>query len=159
MGIVALLCIPIYVSFRIGQWDGKRSAWSEADTVILDHYDTEFVPKPVYFTKTITDTMWLPLPAPGDTTESVNSIPLEREQLHYKDSSYEAWVSGYKPSLDSISIFTHSQTIFVDHVPDIRKKTHWGIGIQAGYGASVYNKEVVMTPYIGIGISYNILSW
>ena len=35
------------------------------------------------------------------------------------------------------------------------KRTRWGVGIQAGYGIS----DKGLTPYIGAGLSYNILAW
>jgi hypothetical protein len=38
------------------------------------------------------------------------------------------------------------------------KKTRCGVGVQAGYGVMVGN-EVRLAPYVGVGISYNIVSW
>jgi hypothetical protein len=41
----------------------------------------------------------------------------------------------------------------------VPKPTHWGIGVQAGYGATLSNNTVKLAPYIGVGISYNIITW
>ena len=44
-------------------------------------------------------------------------------------------------------------------IKTVTKPKRWGIGLQAGYGVSFSNKQIKATPYIGIGISYNILTW
>lgn len=83
-------------------------------------------------------------------------IPITQKE--YKDSCYHAFVSGYRPQLDSIFIFNQKETITITN-HTINKNKKWGIGIQAGYGTYVNNGVVRGTPYIGIGISYNIFSW
>lgn len=91
----------------------------------------------------LTDTMRI-----GDTV-------VHREQAYYEDSLYRAWVSGYRPKLDSLQIFprivyqTVTNDIYHTIVP---KKKSWGLGLQAGYGYS-------NGWYIGIGISYNLFMW
>lgn len=73
------------------------------------------------------------------------AIPIEKKE--YKTDNYRAIVSGYKPSLDLVEIYSKTQTITVTP-----KKKRWGLGLQAGYGY----------PggwYVGAGISYNIFSW
>ena len=76
-------------------------------------------------------------------------------QKVYEDSLYTAYVSGYQPSLDSISlrIPTHTYNI----TTRIREKPkRFGIGPQIGVGVS---KDGNVTPYIGIGIHFNILNF
>lgn len=91
----------------------------------------------------ITDTMRI-----GDTV-------VHREQAYYEDSLYRAWVSGYRPRLDSLQIFprmvTNTVTNDIYHTI-ITKKKRWGLGVQAGYG---YPNGV----YIGLGVSYNLFQW
>ncbi|MDD6751565.1 MAG: hypothetical protein PUE06_05400, partial [Bacteroidales bacterium] len=98
-----------------------------------------------------TDTLWL-----HDTLY----VNLPREQRTYTDSTYTAWISGYRPQLDSIQIYPQTTTITntttITHKP---KKPHFSIGIQTGYGVSIINNQVRPAPYLGIGISYQILSW
>lgn len=82
-------------------------------------------------------------------------LVLLRTQVHYADSTYDAWVSGVAPRLDSIKTY-NKNTIITNYVPVIRvKKTRWGIGIQAG---ATIGKDGV-EPYIGVGGSYNIITW
>lgn len=91
----------------------------------------------------LTDTMRI-----GDTV-------VHREQAYYEDSLYRAWVSGYRPRLDSLQIFpkTVYQTVTNDiyHTITPRKK-RWGLGMQVGYG---YPSGI----YAGVGVSYNLFLW
>lgn len=77
------------------------------------------------------------------------------EQAYYEDSLYRAWVSGYRPRLDSLIVFpkTVYQTVTNDIYYTIKpKKKRWGLGLQVGYGY----------PggwYAGVGFSYNLFLW
>ena len=97
------------------------------------------IPIPVFDTlhtcKTVHDTLWLPM-----------------EQKYYREEEYEAWISGYRPKLDSIRLFPKVPVVTIQQSPPPKR---WGIGIQVGAGAG---KEG-LTPYVGIGISYNILTF
>ena len=84
--------------------------------------------------------------------DSLIYIEVPMEQKHYGDSTYDAWVSGYKPSLDSLKLY--NTTVFIP-VPSKEKPKRWGIGVQAGYG---FGKGGA-TPYVGVGISYNLLTF
>ncbi|ALJ57317.1 hypothetical protein BcellWH2_00040 [Bacteroides cellulosilyticus] len=91
----------------------------------------------------LTDTMRI-----GDTV-------VYREQAYYEDSLYRAWVSGYRPRLDSLMVFpkTVYRTVTNDIYHTITpKKKRWGLGLQAGYG---YPSGI----YAGVGISYNLFQW
>lgn len=85
-------------------------------------------------------------------------LVLPMQQRHYKGENYEAWVSGYRPQLDSVWVFPETRYI-TKEVKVQRKPTRWGIGIQAGYGVGVNSGQVTAFPYIGVGISYNIVRW
>lgn len=99
--------------------------------VRFDHWDT------VYFPLMVND---------SDLTDSIPFvIPIEKKE--YRTDHYRAIVSGYKPSLDLVEIYSKTQTITVTP-----KKKRWGLGLQAGYGY----------PggwYVGAGISYNLINW
>lgn len=72
------------------------------------------------------------------------AIPIT--QRHYQDKLYDAYISGYRASLDSISVY--SPTITVTKV----KPRRWGVGVQGGYG---YTPKGFL-PYVGLGVYYNI---
>lgn len=85
------------------------------------------------------------------------TIELPITQKVYEDSNYKAWVSGYQPSIDSILIYRPTTTI-TRTITDTEvryKHNRWGVGVQAGVGATPGRIE----PYVGIGVTYNILSW
>ena len=132
------------------------------DTCVV--YDTvkyfQPVPKDSVVVRYITAT--LPSVQHIDTVTVFDSIQVEIPitQKEYKDSTYHAFVSGYVPSLDSITVYP--RTIYVNSTTTnkyIPKTKRWGIGLQAGYGAYINNSTVHTAPYIGVGISYNIFSW
>jgi len=74
-------------------------------------------------------------------------------QQHYADSTYEAWVSGpIDPRLDSIRVFAPT-TIITKREWEPPKR--WHIGPTIGYGFTPQGLQ----PYIGISITYSIISW
>lgn len=83
--------------------------------------------------------------SPADSIEVV--IPIISKRYHGED--YDAWVSGHKPSLDSIFVYPKRETITITNTERIKR---WSIGIHAGYGITPHGPE----PYIGIGISYSL---
>jgi hypothetical protein len=62
-------------------------------------------------------------------------------------------IGGLRPELDWVRV--HQQTQVVEGPA---RKTRWGIGVQVGYGA-VLKQDVRLYPYIGVGVSYNIIRW
>ena len=87
----------------------------------------------------------------GDSLQLV----LLRVQRHYSDSTFDAWVSGVDPRLDSIKTYQNNMVITKEIPVQVKVRSRWGLGIQAGYGAS----KDGLSPYIGVGVSYNVLSW
>lgn len=68
-------------------------------------------------------------------------------QMIYADSTYTAYVSGYRARLDSIFVYPRHEIVTIKKPPN-----RWSIGIQAGYGYTPKGFQ----PYIGIGISWRI---
>lgn len=90
-------------------------------------------------------------------TIHIGDTVVMREQAYYEDSLYRAWVSGYRPRLDSLQVFPRTvyQTVTNDiyHPVAIKpKKKRWGLGLQAGYG---YPGGF----YVGAGVSCNLFVW
>ena len=86
-------------------------------------------------------------------------VYLAREQVVWQDSLSVVYASGILPQVDSVQHFISNQIITIEKTIPVTKKTHWGLGVQAGYGLGHADKRVYGVPYIGVGISYNILSW
>ncbi len=76
------------------------------------------------------------------------TIPITQKE--YRDSTYEAWISGYEANLDSINVF--NKTVYKTATT---KAKRWGLGIQAGCGIGGKGTS----PYIGIGVQYNLMNW
>lgn len=88
-------------------------------------------------------------------TIRIGDTVVYREQAYYEDSLYRAWVSGYRPRLDSLMVFpkTVYQTVTNDIYHTITpKKKRWGLGLQVGYG---YPEGF----YVGAGVSYDLFMW
>lgn len=86
-------------------------------------------------------------------------VYLPREQKYYSeaDGKLRLWISGYEPRLDRYELDLPTTTI-TNTVKE--KPSRWGLGVSAGYGAAMQaDKTVVLSPFIGIGIQYNFLSW
>ena len=82
-----------------------------------------------------------------DTVE----VTLPYVQKEYRDSNYNAWVSGYEPVLDSIKVFPRTVTV-KERVTVKEKSRRWGVF--GGVGIGVSDR---ITPCVGVGIGYRIL--
>ena len=123
------------------------------DTLVVR--DTITREKPVFVDRYITRTETVLLPV-HDTTVVRDSVlvdvPIER-RIYQEDSLYRAVVSGYRPSLDSLMVYrtTTEITKFVA----VHQRKRWGIGVHAGYGFSRQG----ISPYVGVGVSYNLINF
>ena len=70
-------------------------------------------------------------------------IRLPIESKHYTAESYDAWVSGYEPQLDSIKVYQREVKT---------KQSRWSIGLQGGVGMTPKGLQ----PYIGVGVAYKL---
>ena len=122
------------------------------DTIITNRIDTvrDTVPIPVYESVVDSFPFVVPVPVPGDTVRDTLYLPIT--QKTYKGSLYTAYVSGYRAKLDSIEVYSKTRTMFVSWRV---KRTRFGLGVQAGYGITG-NK---LSPYVGVGVSYNLFAW
>jgi hypothetical protein len=117
------------------------------DTLVI--HDTITAYKPVPFNVYVVDTMWVPV-----TVSKTDTVwaQLPRTAKVYQDSTYRAIVSGFRPSLDTISVYQRTKVITVTNnvrIPPPR----WSWGVQAGVGV---NAGGSVTPYLGIGIQYRL---
>lgn len=162
--------------------------------VIVEVHDTTFVKNPIKDTEYITEYIKVPIRVtdtiPGepqlivehDTTYVIVPISSAYYQGVTATGSYECWVSGYKPSLDSIRVTgTHSvvyetkyQYPYFDIQPSASVlvtgsfasvgvgidaswyKNHWIIQPGVGYGVQIpYGGKAVVGPYAQIRVGYS----
>ena len=75
-------------------------------------------------------------------------------QKLYEGDGYRVYVSGYEPNLDSVYVFQRTAVV---HERSCKPPNKWHIGITGGYGYGFKSKQA--EPYIGIGITYSIISF
>lgn len=124
------------------------------DTLIL--HDTIRIEKPVAKYITTRDTIKIPVIV---TEYDTIFVSFAREEKTYSDSTYRAVVSGYEPSLDLIEVYPRTTIITETQTISVPTAKRWGIGVQIGGGAALNGKQVVLSPYIGVGLSYNLFTF
>lgn len=89
-------------------------------------------------------------------TEQTDSVELELTQKVYSDSTYTAYVSGYRPNLDSIFVRQKEvyRTITVTKTIKEKEFRRWNVGLIGGYGYGFSSKQ--FEPFVGVGVTYNI---
>ncbi len=93
---------------------------------------------------------------PQEMSDERDSMAVEIPitQKRYESDDYRAYVSGYEPRLDSIFVFPKTTVI---RERSYKPPNRWHIGITGGYGYGIKSKQV--EPYIGIGLTYSIISF
>ena len=156
VGIAVAVLIGFLIGHKHPQKSLVESIKEKVDTLLI--FDTITLTKPVFVEKIkldsvlipVTDTLWL-----HDTLY----VYLEREQIQWQDSLCRVYASGVNPQVDSVTHFVRETIVNREISVPVKVKSRWGLGIQVGYGAGINGKQVYLTPYVGVGISYNILSW
>ena len=158
-GILLLFNIVNAVGYFVNEHRNAHPGEMKVKVDTLFVYDTIFVEKPVIKKVEIIDTLRLPVPI-TDTLMLHDTVlvHLPIEQRQYSDLRYTAWISGYRPQLDSIRIYKTTEYI-TKEIKTVAKPKRWGIGLQTGYGIALHKGQVFPAPYIGVGLSYSIVSW
>ena len=154
-----LILLLVLLSFLAGMaigWKAKPEPETKTETKV--EYKTIYVDSPIpsvqrtlpdrYFFIPVTDTLTVHR---HDTTY----IRVPVEQKEYAGEHYRAWVSGYRPQLDSIHITYPVVTNTVTNTFTRVAKPRWSVGIIGGYGFGANGPS----PYIGLGLSYNLFSF
>jgi len=144
----------------------------ERDTVIVTDTTVHYYPKPVEVTKTRTEYRWLPTAYHfRDLTEMMDSVSFPRdsasfsasfphdsvlvevpiESRHYHSDEYDAWVSGYEPSLDSIFIRQKTEYI-TERITISKPPNRWELDLVGGIDYNINGKKY--TPHVGGELLY-----
>ena len=148
------LAVAVLLGFLVGQRcprnGGRETPTIKVDTLVIR--DTFKVTEPIYVTKRVVDSIPYPV---TDTLRLRDTLYvfLEREQIRWEDSLSVIYASGVMPKVDSV--IHHTESLIITKEIPVIKKTRWGLGVQAGMGAG----KGGLTPYVGVGISYNLISW
>ena len=128
----------------------STSIKTKVDTLYLNC--TTRVNTPVIYETRITDTMVVEV-TDYVVVHDTAFVTLPKEEVEYRDSSYRAVVSGWRPRLEELEIYQREKIVTIQTekyvpVPEARR---WGLGVQAGYGITPRGFQ----PYLGVGLSYN----
>lgn len=129
-----------------------------SDTIIIEHVDTIVDTLCVMVREKLLDTIYI-------ETKHNDSIALPVTQKHYSDTlNYDLWVSGFKPNLDSIKVYTKTTNVNVQNnttkvieAPQ-KSKVYVFCGLNALQGEFIpkvgvslkTKKEWLITPEIGL---------
>lgn len=142
-----------YLLAGMGKEPDRQTEKATARDTVIVRDTVRLTPAPVkeYVTRIIHDTVRIETVT---DTVAIASLPISRRV--YEDSTYHAVVSGYRPQLDSIVLFPPREVITEQIVVPctVRVKPRFSIGLQIGYGTDFRR----FSPYIGIGVQWNILS-
>ena len=154
IGILFLVLIVGAVCFVAGRKTAKTGGFEpiseRVDTLVIR--DTIVAYKPEYITKRVVDSVLVPVPEYIERNDTIYAV-LEREQVVWEDSLARIYASGINPQVDSVMHYRTEKVI--NHIVPVKVQSRWGLGVQGGVG---FGKDG-LTPYVGVGVSYNILSW
>lgn len=158
-GALTSLVVAVVLSFIAGQRYAQKSLIlpqrERVDTLVV--FDTITQYKPIIEERVVlqkvsvpvVDTLWL-----HDTMY----VYLQKEQVVWQDSLSRVYASGIMPQVDSVHHFIRERIVTRELTKVVKKPCRWGVGVHAGYGIMI-GDEFLTAPYVGIGVSYNIISW
>jgi hypothetical protein len=158
-----LIVLGVAAAVVLGFILGRRSAGKPQNAPFETRVDTLYVrdtikvKEPVYIARRVVDSIPYPV---TDTLRMHDTLYmyLAREQVRWEDSLSVVYASGIDPMVDSVIHYTQDRVI-AEQIPVVQvKKTRCGIGVQAGYGATIDKNVVSLSPYVGVGVCYNFLS-
>lgn len=154
-GILLIAGVAFGIGFGYGRGTARMPVRLSVvnDTVQVTKTDTIWREKPVSAASSVIRHDTVRLATLKRDTVFVD-VPIER-RVYQEDSLYRAVVSGWHPSLDTLMVFPKTTTITIRETVPVPDRRRWGIGIQAGAGVG----KDGLTPYVGVGVSYNLLSW
>ena len=138
------------LSYFAGYIKGGKSVTERIVTDTVNVVDTDTVP---VLTSEL-DIQDVPEPFPvyitvsGDTVRDTVFVPVPVTQRVYEGGNYKAYVSGYKPKLDSISIYNN-----YIYVKEDRKRFGVGAGVGLGIGRGG------VSPCISVSLYYKLFEF
>ena len=161
VGVFLGLCTGFFTGKAI--YDQPIEESVTRDTVIV--YDTipHYYPKPVdsavvrYVTKVLPVVRYDTIFRENSVTDehiadSSNMMPvvIPITTKHYRAMEYDAWVSGYEPSLDSIKVYQKTEVVTITKT--IKDQKHFFL--DAGAGCEYIPNTKTAVPFTELGLSF-----
>lgn len=146
LAAVALLCLLCGFFVAKGMYDRPLDESVSRDTVTLHDTVPDYHPVPKDSVRLKYVTRWLPR-AVHDTIDhfvEVNNmmhdtvaVQVPITSKHYGGKNYDAYVSGFEPSLDSIFVYNETQYI-TETITRMKPPNKWSLSVNAGvdYGTT-----------------------
>lgn len=170
VAVVALAACAVNLLLGVLHYRHGKDGVQVRDTVRTVYVDTVRIDKPVARDSVVARYVKVRVPRAdsgkdtldgryknsGGTYKNTDSaeVVIPITQKRYSDTTYTAWVSGYRPALDSIHVFPRREVVTVTQTQRGKAK-RWGVGFHAGYGLTPHGLQ----PYIGVGVNCNILAF
>lgn len=148
LAAAAILCLLCGFFVAKGMYDRPLDESFSRDTVTLHDTVPEYLPAPKDSARIKYVTRWLP--AKHDTVYSENyaqsfaeimhdtvAVQVPITSKHYGGKNYDAYVSGFEPSLDSIFVYNETQYI-TETITKSKPPNKWSLSVNAGvdYGTT-----------------------
>jgi len=164
LAFVIVLCIGAMIFDRCSGHEHAVSTAVTRDTVIV--YDTVRVravdPADVtpICARPVTLPVWQPAVTVPDSTPTAAqpdsaTVVIPMEQRHYAGENYDAWISGYQPSLDSLNIYHPTATITETQTVTRWRTRRWGLSVGSGVALTPRG----LSPGIFAGVTYTFVSF
>ena len=147
--VIYIIIIIILIILNLYQYNHnneivKINTVEVRDTVVIR--DTlKFDNPTLIYVKTEPDTLYI---------ESIDStVVMNKETKVYRDSTYEAQISGFQPHLDHIKVFPKTTYITTEKVSYVKDKRRLHHGLQLGIGYGFINRKPDV--FIGYGVQIN----
>ena len=146
LAAVALLCLLCGFFVAKGMYDRPLDESVSRDTVTLHDTVPDYHPVPKDSVRLKYVTRWLPR-AVHDTVENyveeINflhdtvAVEVPITSKHFSGKNYDAYVSGFEPSLDSIKVYNETQLI-TETITRMKPPNKWSLSVNAGvdYGTT-----------------------
>lgn len=162
VALIVELAAVTYLEYKNGRGAFRRQ--TVTDTVRLTVVDTVKVRLPVAKDSTVIRYLTVRVTKKDTARGQIrmigkDTVRLPVEQKRYTDdSTYTAYISGYRPRLDSIEVYPRRETVVVTRTQSLTPKaaaskpSRLTFGLQAGYGLTPKGFQ----PYIGIGAGWRL---
>ena len=140
---VGLLCLLCGFFVAKGMYDRPLDESVTRDTVTLHDTVPEYLPAPKDSARIKWVTRWLPS-VPDTITQwetmtvhDTVAVQVPITSKHYGGKNYDAYVSGFEPSLDSIFVYNETQVI-TETITRMKPPNRWSLSVNAGvdYGTT-----------------------